>query len=83
MPRYFFHFDCPAGRLRDEVGVPLPDAEAAWYQAVRSARERIETAAVPAAADWEHASVEIMQEGGLPVDRVPLIEIARFQYGAR
>ena len=39
MPRFFFHFQDGAGRLTDRQGMTLPDAEAAWYQGVRSARE--------------------------------------------
>ena len=39
MPRYYFHVARDGGRLQDEEGLALPDAEAAWYQAVRSARE--------------------------------------------
>lgn len=80
MPRYFIHLDRPGTQLKDEVGVSLPDSEAAWYQAVRSARERIGEGGEPAEA-WEAGMVEIVEEGGRPVDRIPMIEIVRFGSG--
>lgn len=81
MPRFFFHFESRGVRVRDEVGLRLPDAEAAWYQAVRSARERIDDGGEPAEV-WEAGMVEIVDERGLPVDRIPMIEIVRFGSGA-
>ncbi|MEA3062604.1 MAG: hypothetical protein QOJ94_2385, partial [Sphingomonadales bacterium] len=39
MPRFYFHLHGRQDHLTDEQGLVLPDAEAAWYQAVRSARE--------------------------------------------
>ncbi|MFN3389506.1 MAG: DUF6894 family protein [Allosphingosinicella sp.] len=77
MPRYFIHLDRPGAPLKDEIGVTLPDSEAAWYQAVRNARERIDDGDEPPEA-WEAGMVEIVDEGGLPVDRIPMIEIVRF-----
>ena len=77
MPRYFFHFESQGVRVKDEVGLPLPDAEAAWYQAVRSARDLIR-AEDSMGCSWEAQVVQIEDETGLPVDRVPLQEIARF-----
>ena len=77
MPRYFIHLDRPGTRLDDPVGVALPDAEAAWYQAVRRARERIGGGPEPAEA-WEVGCVEIVDERGLRVDRIPMVEIVRF-----
>lgn len=81
MPRYYFHLDRPGTQLKDETGVTLPDSEAAWYQAVRSARERIDDGGEPAEV-WEAGMVEIVDERGLPVDRIPMIEIVRFGSGA-
>lgn len=77
MPRYFIHLDRPGTQLKDDVGVSLPDSEAAWYQAVRNARERIDSGGEPPEA-WEAGMVEIVDEGGLAVDRIPMIEIVRF-----
>jgi hypothetical protein len=77
MPRYFFHFESRGVRVRDEVGLPLPDAEAAWYQAVRSARDLIR-AEESLGCSWEEQSVEIENERGERVERVPLLEIARY-----
>ena len=77
MPRYFFHFETQGVRVRDEVGLPLPDAEAAWYQAVRSARDLIR-AESSIGCSWDAQAVQIEDQEGFPVDRVPLLEIARF-----
>jgi hypothetical protein len=77
MPRYYFHFESKGHRVRDEVGLALPDAEAAFYQAVRSARDLIR-AETTLGAVWEDQSVAIEDEKGLPVDRLPLTEIANF-----
>lgn len=77
MPRYFFHFESHGVRVRDEVGLRLPDSEAAWYQAVRSARDLIR-AEQTLGCSFDHHSVEIEDEQGVPVDRIPLEEIAGF-----
>ncbi len=77
MPRFFFHFENRGVRVRDEVGLALPDAEAAWYQAVRSARDLIR-AEESLGCSWQEQAVEIEDEKGVRVDRVPLQEIARF-----
>jgi hypothetical protein len=77
MPHYYFHLRREGGQLQDEEGLALPDAEAAWYQAVRSARELIR-AELTLGGRWDHQSIEIVDEGGAPVDRLPLAEIARY-----
>jgi hypothetical protein len=77
MPRYYFHLSGPETRLRDEEGLVLPDSEAAWYQAVRSAREMIR-AELHIGTSWQGQSIEISDDAGVPVDRVPLEEIARY-----
>ena len=79
MPRYFFHLNGPEANLRDEEGFVLPDAEAAWYQAVRSAREMIR-AELHLGTSWEGQTIEIADHDGDPVDRVPLEEIARYAF---
>ena len=77
MPHFFFHFESRGVRVRDEIGLRLPDAEAAWYQAVRSARDLIR-AEESLGCSWEEQSVQIEDAKGMPVDRLPLVEIARF-----
>ncbi len=75
MPRFFFHFQ-DGERLRtDPVGVVLPDAEAAWYQAVRSAREIIHQD-VKVGVLRPGQCVEISDEQGQPINAVPLEEVA-------
>ncbi len=75
MPRFYFHYQDGSRRTPDAEGVVLPDAEAAWYQAVRSARQMIN----------EHLKegglrpgqcLEIADERGLPINAVPFDEVA-------
>jgi hypothetical protein len=77
MPRYYFHLARDGGRLQDEEGLALPDAEAAWYQAVRSARELIR-AELTLGGCWDHQTIEIVDEGGAPVDRLALADIVHY-----
>jgi hypothetical protein len=77
MPRFFFHLMTGRERLRDEEGMALPDPEAAWYQAVRSGRELIR-ADLALNCSWQEQALEIEDEGGLPVDRIPLTEIVQY-----
>ena len=77
MPRYYFHLACDGGRLQDEEGLALPDAEAAWYQAVRSARELIR-ADVALGTRWDGHAIEIVDERGSPVDRLSLADIVHY-----
>ena len=73
MPRFFFHFQDDAGRLADRQGMTLPDAEAAWYQGVRSARVVSELAGrVPAGC-----RIEIEDESGARIGDVPFEELVR------
>lgn len=75
MPRFYFHYQDGAQSRPDSEGVVLPDAEAAWYQAVRSAREIIDQ-------DMRTGSLrpgqwfEIANEAGEPINAVPLEEVA-------
>ena len=63
MPRFFFHFEDDAGRLRDRQGAFLPDAEAAWYQGVRTAREVAEIAGrIPV-----NCRIAVEDEEGMPI----------------
>ena len=77
MPRFYFHVARDGARLQDEEGLPLPDAEAAWYQAVRSARELIR-ADVALGTRWDTQAIEIFDEGGARVDRLPLADIVHY-----
>jgi hypothetical protein len=73
MPRFFFHFQDGAARLTDEEGVKLPDAEAAWYQGVRSAREVLGEGADLRPGCWIH----VEDEQGDPVWDVPFEDLIR------
>ena len=77
MPRYYFHVAREGGRLQDEEGLRLPDAEAAWYQAVRSARELVR-AELALGGRWDHQAIEIFDEVGAPVDQVALADIVHY-----
>jgi hypothetical protein len=74
MPHYYFHLAREGGRLEDEEGLKLPDAEAAWYQAVRSARELVR-AELSLGGRWDRQAIEIFDEGGSRVDQVALADI--------
>ena len=75
MPRFYFHLQEGSSRTPDPEGVVLPDAEAAWYQGVRTARElirqRFDGGAIQP-SQW----FEIEDEQGRPVWAVPLEEVA-------
>ena len=77
MPHYYFHLSRNGAALRDEAGVRLPDPEAAWYQAVRSARELIRAELVMGGR-WDDQAIEIVDERGAPVDHLPLAEVAGY-----
>ncbi|HEY0445192.1 MAG TPA: hypothetical protein VGD19_01940 [Allosphingosinicella sp.] len=72
MPRYYFHVQDGISRLDDEDGIVLPDAEAAWYQAVRSARELIRN---DICGGRPGGYVEIADEQGWEVLAVPFDEL--------
>lgn len=77
MPRYYFHVADRSGRLEDEEGLALPDAEAAWYQAVRSARELIR-ADLALGGRWDGQAIEIVDEVGSRIDQVALVDIVHY-----
>ena len=77
MPRYFFHLGDSAGHLTDEEGMELPDAEAAWFQAVRSARELIQ-ADLCLGSSWQDRRLYIEDEAGAPVQQVPFAELVNY-----
>ena len=76
MPRFFFHFQDGGRDLRDAEGMVLPDAEAAWFQAVRSARDLFgEDLNRDGSASG--IRVEIEDEEGFPILEMPLDEVGR------
>jgi hypothetical protein len=75
MPHFFFHLQNGQARLEDRRGVCLPDAEAAWYQAYRSARELLSDEARER-REWGCHSLEVVDERGGHVWTMPLAEIA-------
>ncbi|MBV8688380.1 MAG: hypothetical protein JOZ90_07415 [Alphaproteobacteria bacterium] len=77
MPRYYFHLHGRQNRLEDDEGVVLPDSEAAWYQAIRSGREVIR-GELQLGLRFEEQVIEIVDEGGAPVEHIPLAEIASY-----
>jgi hypothetical protein len=77
MPLYYFHVAREGRRLEDEEGLKLPDAEAAWYQAVRSARELIR-GELALGTCWEREAIEICDERGARVDSVALADIVHY-----
>lgn len=77
MPHYYFHLARDGGRLDDEEGLKLPDAEAAWYQAVRSARELIRAEPL-IGGRWDRQTIEICDECGARVDQVALADIVHY-----
>ena len=75
MPHFFFHLQHGQARVEDQRGVALPDAEAAWYQAYRNARDLIH-AEGPDGRTWDRETLEVVDERGGPVWTMPLSEIA-------
>jgi hypothetical protein len=75
MPRYYFHYQNGDQTTPDAEGVVLPDAEAAWYQAVRSVRELINED-LKNGALRPGQCVEISDERGECVNAVPFDEVA-------
>ena len=75
MPHFFFHLQQGQARLVDRMGADLPDAEAAWYQAYRNARD-ILTAGGRDRRQWGDHSLQVEDELGTHVWTMPLTEIA-------
>jgi hypothetical protein len=74
MPRFYFHYQDGASFQPDPEGVVLPDAEAAWYQAVRSAREII-TRDLRDGVLKPGQAVEIADEKGEKINAIPFAEV--------
>ena len=74
MPRYYFHFQDGSCRTSDAEGTVLPDAEAAWYQGVRRARDFIDS---PAASGARGISLEVEDEEGMQLWLLSLDDLLR------
>lgn len=74
MPRFYFYFPDADGRESASESAILPDEEAAWFQAVRSARVRLGEQGLVAPGLGQR--VEIVDEQGIPVNAVSLAEVA-------
>ena len=75
MPRFYFHLQDGSSRTPDPEGMDLPDAEAAWYQCIRTARELI-VQRMDSRGLNPGQRFEIEDEQGQPVWAVPLEEVA-------
>ncbi|WP_431854065.1 DUF6894 family protein [Allosphingosinicella sp.] len=75
MPNFYFHLHDGKSRLEDRRGVCLPDAEAAWYQAFRNARDIVLVARVDQIPCRDQA-LEVEDERGIQVWTMPLAEVA-------
>ena len=75
MPRYFFHLADAAGQLDDVEGMELPDAEAAWFQAVRSVRDLI---CADLCLSFEERRVSVEDESGATVQLIPFADVAAY-----
>jgi hypothetical protein len=75
VPHFYFHLQNGKTRLEDQRGVSLPDAEAAWYQAYRNARDLL-AAEGRDRRQWGGQSLQVEDERGAPIWTVPLAEIA-------
>ena len=75
MPLFYFHLREGHARHDDQEGVTLPDAEAAFYQAFRSARDRFGEQLRDPRILGER-QVEVEDEAGVPVWTIPLFDIA-------
>ena len=75
MPHFYFHLREGPARQDDPEGVILPDAEAAFYQAFRSVRDRFGDG-LRDPCIFGQRQVEVEDESGAPVWTIPLFDIA-------
>jgi hypothetical protein len=73
VPRYFFHIEHGPERWTDGEGVNLPDTEAAWYQAYRSAGAYC--CRPDAKADCGPPLLQVEDETGATVLALPFSEL--------
>ena len=74
MPHFYFHLREGHARHEDSIGLPLPDAEAAFYHAIRSVRDRYGERLRDPRVSAER-QVEVEDESGAPVWTIPLFDI--------
>lgn len=75
MPHFYFHLQHGRARVEDQRGVSLPDAEAAWYQAYRSARDLLAVDGRER-CQWGGHCFLVEDERGAHIWTLPLSEIA-------
>jgi hypothetical protein len=75
MPHFYFHLHDGEARLEDQQGLSLPDAEAAWYHAYRSARDLLADRRRGREQYGGHC-LQVEDEVGAHVWTLPLTEIA-------
>ncbi len=73
MPRYFFHVVLEGERIPDLDGQDLPDPDAAWEAARRTASSLMETA-VDRPVAWLRCHFEVQDEAGEIVLEFPFVE---------
>ena len=76
MPHFFFHLHDGKSRLEDRRGASLPDAEAAWYQAYRCARDIVIASDRTGCRHWISHALEVEDDRGGIVCTMPLSEVA-------
>jgi len=74
MPRFLFRYRDAGVEMRDPEAASLPDAEAAWFHAVRSARDFIDGELKIGPECW----VEIADDRGRTLDAMSLREVVDF-----
>lgn len=73
MPHFYFHLHDGRSRLEDRSGACLPDAEAAWFQAYRNARDLLAVGGRER-RQWGGHSLVVEDERGAHIWSVPLVE---------
>jgi hypothetical protein len=74
VPHFTFQLDDGQGHREPLSGITLPDAEAAWYHAYRSARELL-CQKIGHAEGWQRHTLEVEDELGELVWSVPMAEM--------
>ena len=76
MARYFFHLVSPAETSKDEIGVDLPNAEAAYLEACAAALE-ISFEMLSTRIDPSRHAFEVTEANGQFVFEIPFLEVMR------
>jgi len=74
MPHFFFHVHEGSQRTADRAGISLPDQEAAWYQAYRTARDILPADPIERRI-WAERSLEVEDEAGQAVWTLPFGDV--------